>query len=386
MKKSKKVKSRRIKTLINVILVACFFAWVIFAALWVILVPDREYSENEKRYLSSAPVLSWDSVMNGKYTQGIEDWMNDQFPARESWAGLNAALEQMLGMNGKSGVYLCSDGSLIRSPAADNASVTNTAASKISAFAEATGLPVRFMLVPSAGYIREDALPKNHEAYHDAEIIARTQAALDERVEWIDMTAVLSPHKDEGIYFDTDHHWTSLGAYYGYEAYCEAVGLTPVAQDAFQVETVSNFMGTNWSTACLWYLPGDEMEIWTDPSLRVTTSISEPAKEPVVQEGMLFRNRLSEMDKYTVFLDGNHSLVTIDNPASDGGVLLILKDSYGHIFTPFLASHYSKIIMVDMRYYKQSMTELCQAEGVTDVLVLYSVGTFVEASDLAFLR
>ena len=367
----------------SAVLVACFSLWTVFAALWMFFAPDRVYSENEKRYLSTKPALTWDSVMSGKFSGAVEDWLNDQFPARETWAGVNAAFEQATGLNGNSGVYLLSDGSLVRTPAEDNARITNMAASKISAFAESTGIPTRFMLAPSAGYIREADLPAVHLTYRDGEIMERVKGLLSDKVEWIELTDALREKSGEKLYFATDHHWTSLGAYEGYLAYCESASLSPVPREKFGVESVPGFKGTNWSTACLWSLPGEDLEIWTDPDLRTVTTIPETDTE---REGMLFRERLEEMDKYTVFLDGNHALTTIDNPDSDGGVLLIIKDSYAHIFAPFLAEHYSRILLVDMRYYHMSMSELCQSEGVTDALVLYSVGTFVEASDLSFLR
>ena len=367
----------------SVVLVACFFLWTAFAALWVICARDRVYSENEKRYLSTAPQVNWDSVMSGKFSGDVEDWLNDQFPARETWAGINARFEQATGLNGNSGVYLLRDGSLVRTPARDDVRVTAMAAGKVSAFAEAAGVPVRFMLVPSAGYMREDDLPAAHFGYPDGEIMDRVRGQLSEKVEWIDLRDALAARMNEKLYFSTDHHWTSLGAYVGYEAYCAAAGLTARSQSEYAVETAQDFKGTNWSTACLWDLPGEEIEMWVEPGLTVTTRIPETQAE---RDGMLFRERLDEMDKYTVFLDGNHALTTIDNPDSEGGVLLIVKDSYAHVFAPFLAGHYKRIILVDMRYYHAPLTDLCREEGVTDALVLYSVGTFVEASDLAFLR
>ena len=151
----------------------------------------------------------------------------------------------------------------------------------------------------------------------------------------------------------------------------------------FTVESRENFQGSNYSRSGLWQIPGEPIELWkSDAPLTVTNGEADTA-----HEGVVYEERLEELDKYTVFLDGNHSLVRIDNPEKAGsGKLLVIRDSYANCLGTFLANSYESVVLVDLRYYKKPVSELLAAEEFADVLVCYSIGNFLTDTNLIWLR
>ena len=155
------------------------------------------------------------------------------------------------------------------------------------------------------------------------------------------------------------------------------------AKEEFAVETVPGFYGSTYSRSALWLTPADTLELWTGtPDLQVTNKESGN-----LHTGIFYRERLEEADKYTVFLDGNHSLVTIRNPHAAGqGKLLVIRDSYSNCLGGFLAESYETVVLVDLRYYKQPISQLLAQEGFDDILVCYSLGNFLTDKNIIWLR
>ena len=90
---------------------------------------------------------------------------------------------------------------------------------------------------------------------------------------------------------------------------------------------------------------------------------------------------------YTVYLDGNQPIVRITNPANAGkGKLLVIRDSYANCIGPMLVESYEEVVMIDLRYYKQSISAMVEAEGIDNVLVMYSIGNFMTDGNLPYLR
>ena len=202
-----------------------------------------------------------------------------------------------------------------------------------------------------------------------------------ENVSGFDLIPALGGKQD--LYYRTDHHWTSAGAYTAYKAFMEEKGRVYPATDAFTVESHDGFYGSTYSRSGLWLTKPESVELWkTETAFTVTNS---EAEEP--HRGLFYEERLEELDKYTVYLDGNHSLVTIHNPDAAGkGNLLVIRDSYANCLGTFLAHSYETVTMVDLRYYKKPVSELLAAENYEDVLVCYSIGNFMTDENIIWLR
>ena len=210
-------------------------------------------------------------------------------------------------------------------------------------------------------------------------------SSMDPDIVTVDAFSKMKAHKDEYVYFRTDHHWTQLGAYHAYTAFCEALGWTPVALDQFETGQYTGFLGSmyNWSSqypqsnalknnpdTLTYYLPVVETHARYYADADIENSTAYPVS--VVYQGITE----DQSNKYLCFLGGDHPAMTIQCAVEDGPVCLVLKDSYGNAFIPFLTSHYSKIIVIDPREFNQpgkpslDLKAFAAAQGVDDLLVI----------------
>lgn len=364
----------------------CGFVFV-FSALFIIL-PKKKVSELEKKTLAAPPKATPSAVLNGKFSEEAEAYLSDHFPARRFFIGVNAKFDLYSGRNGVNGVYKGKDGYLINAPVKPNGKNTAANTARINAFAKLIKpVPVDLTVVPSTGYIYGDKLPLNHRTFRDAEILRTVEDGLSDDVRYIDL---LKPFESLGksyrLFYKTDHHYTSRGAYETYKIYCGAIGVEPLPESEYTIERRDGFYGTVYSRAALWSEKPDVIEVWRPPfDGDVTVEIYDGAKA-TEHTGMFFTEQLNGADKYSVFLNGNHGLVKISNPGAGERSLLIVKDSFAHCAAPFLSGNFGKIIMVDPRYYKQPVSSLIRSEGIDRVLFLYGIDGIVNDTNLVFLR
>ncbi len=360
----------------------CLFLGGLLA--WHILLPDRDRSDVENRTLAQFPAFSWEGLKEGSFTKGVEDYFADQFPFRDQWTGLKARTEQLLGKREFNGVYLCGDALIAKvEPPKDGLEEKNL--SYVSRLAERTELPVYLGLIPSAAEIRRKELPKGAESWDQAAFIAR--AAELEGVESIDFLTALRARAGEDIFYRTDHHWTTLGAYYGYAALMEALGrgeevLAVEAAKERSFPPVSNgFQGTLYSQSGIHWLEPDSIEFWVeDRGLSVTSWRDGTPKEA----NLYASDYLGEKDKYSAFLGGNQPLCVIKNPEGTGK-LLVIRDSFADSMAPFLALHFEEVHLLDPRYYRYSAAQYARENGLDAIAVAYSVPNFITDRNLVLL-
>ena len=232
-----------------------------------------------------------------------------------------------------------------------------------------------------------DELPRNHLPYPDASLLQQAQQQTANQWDWVDVQGALSGNAAQS-YYHTDHHWTSMGAYLAYCAFAQTRGFTPLPENAFQKVAYPNFYGTTYAQSGYWLTPPDTIELWENPELHVQVEIFDDGVEGSQKsDSVFFLENLEGEDQYTVFLNGNHSLVRITNPQAEGGKLLILKDSFSHCLAPFLANHYQEIDLIDLRYYTQSaVSDLVQERGITEILACYGLDDLVNDANFTFLR
>ncbi len=383
------MKNKFIKFLPAAIFLVFTFA---FCVLFFVL-PKKDFSTLEKRYLAETPDFSVENLLSGELVKEIDGdseagtagFVSDHFPFRSFFVGLNSYYNLSFRNTANSDYYFAKDGFIITKPYSLNRLDTNIKV--LNSFGEDMNLTVG--IVPSAGYVLEDKLPKNHISYSDSVVYEKLKSKLDDNINYCDIEAVMKAYyeKGEAPYYKTDHHWTTPAAFAAYEKLSESLSYTPTSEKDYNKADYSGFYGTTYSSSGYFLNEADTLEIWESDAngSSITVEIHEGEN---VQEysSMFFYEHLTEPDMYPVFLDGNHSLVKIKNPKAQGGKLLVIKDSYAHALVPFLAENYSEIVMVDMRYYKESVTELCKSEGISDALVLYSISNFCTDTGLAFLE
>ncbi len=346
---------------------------------------DNDFLEREKRYKNELPEFSAGTLLDGTFLKETEEkWLPDRFPFRDFWVGVNAYWTLLEGRNAQRDVYLAKDGYLINDPEAFDTERFTENLRNFEAFAQQTGLPAKLLAVPASGYVNKDRLPLGHGTYHDGELFALAAETL-ETVELIDVREALSEgNRTADMFYRTDHHLTARGNYVLYQRWCEAVGLEPLPESAFTVESHDGFYGTTWSASGYWLTKPDTVELW-DSGAEVEVTISD-GKRVKTSDSLFFREHLQELDQYPVYLDGNHALVRIENPSAERGTLLIVKDSYAHCFATFAANEYRTVYMVDLRYYRDGfLSDFAAEQGVDEILYLYGVDNLLTDSNSGWL-
>lgn len=374
--------NRKTASRITILLAACILLGLTAADM---LTPDRRFSQTENRILASRPEFGLTELFAGDFTADYETYVTDQFVGRDGWIGLKTRVDIALGKKDVGGVYLAKDGSLIeRHPASETDG--EQARQKLKRLRELTehcletaGIgQVKVMLVPTADNILTDRLPDYADYFQQQPFLRQAQEAVGGEC-YVDVFSVMQAHADEYIYYRTDHHWTTQGAYYAYEAWAKDMGLEAVAfSGEARMQVTDEFLGTLHSKVNLPVEP-DVIEAYRpEGEVRVYYDLSEEAKESLYEE-----KYLETKNKYGYFLDDNHGFVRIETGVGNGRTLFVIKDSYANCFVPFAVRHYETVCIVDLRYCNISLyglidRQLQEGNGDMDVLILYNVIHFLD--------
>lgn len=358
-------------------IVLLFLAYISLFFVLNFLVLDKDFSERENRYLQQAPKFSFLALFSGDFTEDFEDYTTDQFAFRDHWVTLKAVCERLIGKQENKSVFYGSDGYLMEAFTAPDEKVLAENISFIQSLADSVDVPVSFALIPGAVELQKVYLPENAPTDSQKALIDEAYSLFDGQT--VDVYGSLSAHDTEYIFYRTDHHWTSLGAYYGFQALGDAWGLPCPSLSSYERETVSeDFYGTTYSSSGFSWVPPDSMELFVPEDGVVVTTYAngQPEEAEMYEEDFLQRK-----DKYSLFFGGNTPRLEIETKA-EGERLLVIRDSYADSLAPFLTESFSHITMLDMRYFKGSVQQFIAENGYDRVLVIYSVENFCEDNNL----
>lgn len=350
-----------------------------------LLAPDRAFSGNENRYLAKMPELSLDSILNGDFQNGLEAYLNDQILGRDQWITIKTAIQKAVGDTDIGGAYVGKDGYDFEKITQDDVNqklVERNIAQVQKFFESCNGMiePSRmsFLLVPTSGLILEDKLPANAPLFDQTAVINQVKQGMD-GYQFIDVRDVLTAHKEEGVYYRTDHHWTSKGAFVCYEAWCQAMGMDFVKEDYVVTTVTEEFRGSLYSKILDYDSAYDSIQMYE----KKDASKFSVMINGEVSNSFYHYDQLEEKDKYLFFFGGNYNEVVITNESLDTGrKLLLVKDSFANAFAPMVAENYDQIYMVDLRYFRGDMRAYMEEHGITDVLVLYNVSNFISDKNI----
>lgn len=388
-------------------------ALVVLALVGLLIFLRPSESETEKRKLTEFPSFTWDSFLDGSYFSAITTWYADTFPGRDGLISMQQALENLYGIRtvrvvnpsgkpsgGGSGGNAATpgheDGTPVEqlgqmyikgnqafeayryseSSAGQYAAILNSAAEKMP------GVQLWDLIVPLSYSVNLTEREQAQFGMSDAgESVSRMYAMMNESVGKVTILPELLSHKEEYLYFRTDHHWTARGAYYAYRAFCTAAGLTPRELDAWQRYEFAGFLGTLYSEAgrpsSLGDTP-DSVEAWKPNGTNRMTVYpvkgDATTQYPIIQTAT-DRFYAAAGSKYNCFLAGDHPLTVIENENADRDeAILVVKESFGNAFVPFLVDHYRTVYVVDYRTFRARMGVSLQAfvaeKGVKTVLFL----------------
>ena len=363
--------------------ITAFFAIFLGGLLiWHLVLPDKARSETENRTLAQVPVFTWEGLKDGSYTEALEEYFADQFPLRDSWTGLKARVEQLLGKSEFNNVYLCGD-TLISKVESPDAELVANNLSYMQRLAGNTDANVCVGLIPSAAEVWKEKLPYGADSWDQTNLLQTVGETTG--LPTVDFTSALTDHAAESIFYRTDHHWTTLGAFYGANAVLESLNKEPLKEEDFTPEiAAADFNGTLYSTSGIHWLTPDTMEFWVEvDGLSVTSWRT--GKEEAAQ--LYDRSYLTVKDKYSAFLGGNQPLCVIKNEnVTDGSKLLLVRNSYSDAMAPFLAQRFSEVHLIDLRYYRMPASAYAAENGIQDILVCYSVQNFISDRNLVLLQ
>ncbi len=358
--------------------------FIIFMITWILLVvlnifsPKEIFSEQENRYLASIPRFSYKDLVNGKYADNLNTYINDHFIIRNFWLKLNSFIQISTGKKENNGVYIGKDNYLFEKYryGYDERNNIEKISNTVNKFAQKVKIPTYFMLVPNSNYIYKEKLPDNVELYDQSIIINELYEKINDYAKTIDVTNILKNNKEnQQLYFRTDHHMTSYGAYLLYTEFCNSNdNLNAKMLSDFKKKVIStDFLGTLDSKAQIFNQRKDCIEVYlNDINMNV-----EGVYDGKVYHSMFNEEYLKQKDKYSYFLNGNYSKVVIKTKVDNEKKLLIIKDSYAHIMSQFICQNYEEVHFLDPRYYNASISDYIVKNKIDEVLFLYNVSNLL---------
>ncbi len=358
-----------------------FLFFLIIAFAFNLFSKDKKYSESENRMLAQKPEFSMANLASGKYMKDMEDYVTDQFFIRDKWINLKVLEDLALGKRESNGVYIGKKNHLMEIPTAPNQKALDNNLDAISNFSAGhPDINTVMTLIPNAAYVYNHLVPRNAPVRDQEADIKYVQSAVGTSLNFVDLTKTMTSHKDEEIYYKTDHHWTTLGAKYAFDALSTALGIDSPTQEYTIYPVTHSFQGTLTSKSG--YDKGkDTIELYIPQNVNtdcLVNFVDEGKRTASMYESAALENK----DKYEVFFGGNHSRVDISTPMEGKKNLLLFKDSYANCFIPFLVPYYRNIIVIDPRYYYDNIESLITDNEITDILFLYNVNTFMGDTSL----
>lgn len=370
----------RIANLIGKIFIILLFLVMIIN----VIVPDREESELENRALEQRPRFNLMTILSGDFMEQWEKYLSDQFAGRDTWRSLKVSLDRLGGARKENDIYIGKDGQLMEDIEVPDDGRLEANLTAIRDFAETyEDIPVTMMLVPDAACILNDSLPAFARVEDQRQMFSMAERKLGDTVNWVDTVSILNNHKSEKLYYKTDHHWTTQGAFYVFQDAAETLGIEGDVSDDFVSYTVTDSF--NGVLAASSGVGLDEME---QIDIYAPTGGDDDVVVNYVDEGrkttsLYDSSKLETRDKYGVFLGGNTSVVDIRTVSTSQKRLLVVKDSFADCFIPFLAPYYREIVVVDPRYYSGTMQDIMDSYRITDALILYSGNTFFTDNNIS---
>ena len=365
----------------NVFLSALFCAFIGGVCVISLLLPDKDFSPLENRYLKKPPKLSAESLADGKFMEAAEDYVSDHIVGRDFWVAAKAWSERLSGKQENEGVYFGKQDTLINRVKDPDPEKLEQDTGHLDTLVGNVSVPVYFGLIPSAAEIWRDRLPAGAPTADERAVI--DQLYFSTGASTIDLYGALEAHSGEDIYYRTDHHWTSLGAFYGANAIFEAMGLEPIRLEDYTKTTVSDqFYGTSFSTSGVRWLPPDSIDAYVpDQGIKVTSYF-----KGTPEEGSLYvESWLAEKDKYSYFLGGRQPLCVVEKEGSTGPRVLVIRDSYSDSLAPFLTERFSEVHLFDPRDNLTSIKNYVEEHEIDAVVVLYSFANFTTYQNLFVL-
>ncbi len=343
---------------------------------------DNDFSIIENRYLQKFPKINKDNFLSGDLSRDLNNYLEDHFPFRNNFISIKSYFEILMGRSDNNGVYIGKNNYLFEIFDTIDWENTKRNINLINSFSQNKNVSI--MIIPTSLEILSHLTPKFSPKVNQVSYLNFIKQNLNQNIKFINTLDILKTKNNEYIYYKTDHHYTTLGAYYCYIKFCENISLDYLSLDKFKVEEVSNdFLGSLYSKVNLNKNQTDSIYIFT------------PLNNPYVKVdyGNKFSNSLYEFShlsntrsQYNIFLDNNHPLIKITSSVKNGKNITIIKDSFANSFIPFLVNHFEEIHVIDLRFYNSNITNYINENNLNNILFLYNTKNFSEDNNLIFIK
>ncbi len=390
------------------------FGCLVAVSLLFVFGTKEKISISEKRSLATLPALTWDSYISGSFSKGMQGYINDHFPFRAQAVRLTEAFRYNLGfhLQNQEKIVVVGNPKKVQAPEDNN---LDSAAQKAylegfeefdagsvlilngKIYTQNSGDPAispyfARMLNVYADSLRGKArvfsavaplssafIPlKSYERYatRNEVTLKAIQSNLNPGVYFADVMGEMNQHYNEYLWYGSDHHWTGLGAYYGYVAFCKAAGITPVPLSSMEKKVRKGFLGT------LYELTRDQsvrdnpdlVETYIPPGIETQAVRYNPYDLKNPQLTKVFCNSAN----YSTFICGDAPLMKITTNVKNGKKIAVVKNSMGNAFVVYLISHYEQIYVVDFRYSKHNLLKIMRDAQVDDLV--FAVGMYAAVS------
>lgn len=407
-----------------------FFMTVIISTICLIMPLRPTVSETEKRELAKFPEFSFSAFFSGDYFSDISLWFSDTVPFRDSLMDMNSTLRRLMGTSGSlrgfnegaagdeipvapedslsegetleeaepetlpenvtyppdkedvknveklGSIVVCDNAGFeyynFSKETADNyAKTLNTAAARYG-----EGRNIFASIAPTSADITMNEKERAKLSVSDQkEAINYIFSATSSDVRAFNCFENIKQHRDEYVYFRTDHHWTALAAYYAYEVFCQEKGITPLALSDYEIWSFEGFLGTFYADSGSSDMKAtpDRVDAYKPPcnyKMTVTDKSGSTYEMPLLYD----ETDASASNKYSTFISGDNPFSEITNTdKTEGESCVVIKESFGNAFVPFLVYHYKTVYVIDYRYYRGSLGSFLEQYDVNDIIFLNNV-------------
>lgn len=376
-KTTKKIKS---ESILGMAFIICVFLFILLNAF----VQDKEMSKQENRMLAQRPKFTLEGIASGTYMERYEEYLKDQFAGSDTLHRIQVWFKRLGGSKLENGIFVGKEDQLMVDIVTPDQQTLTENLDAINSFANTyDDLNMYMLLVPDAANILFEKLPQLATVEDQDRLFAQVEKQMDDSIHWIDATSVLDQHEDEYIYYRTDHHWTSLGAFYVFADACEMLGIDAAAQSTFAAYPVTTtFNGILAANSGVNLDVTDDIYIYSQKENAgevVVNYVDEQRKTTSLYDS----SKLETRNQYNLFLGGDTSLIDIKTVSTSERRLLLVKDSFANSFVPFLEPYFREIVMVDPRYYGGTIEEIMDAYRITDVMFLYGGNSFFQDNNIS---
>ncbi len=363
-----------------------FGAVLLIVLILNLVLPNKTFSTEENRMLASFPVFSLNNYLDGRFESKIDSYANDQFLFRNGFIKMKTSADLTLGKVDSNKVYNCHDDYLMEEITEPKQEVIDKTTKSMEEFYKKhRNLKMYFLLAPNAANILKDKLPAFVQTNDQNQYMDDFFGKIEKNYKIVDVRDTFNKAKDKKqLYYRTDHHWTSDGAYIAYKKAAKVMGLD--SKIKYKEYVVKNdFKGTLTSKSGIVNGKDDAIKIFLSDDKQYKNSVMFYSDTKKKTTKFYRLKNLDQKDAYTVFGGSNSPMYTIKTPVKSKKKLLLIKDSYANSFIPFLSQDFRKIVVVDPRYFYDSIDDIIKSEEITDILFLYNGNTFFQDDSLEMM-